>query len=166
MQNQEHYMQGVVARRDNFTEPILEFLEAAWKEFGELTGRYYGPVTEYKTEVALERVALATCPTPASAARLGRPGRRTRRPQHCGAGGFSGAASSLPDRGYDESRRKCSGVLHVSECKDRRPALVRLRPRDAGGAHRRHRQEGRVAAAGGGVERRGSALVRAASHHA
>ena len=28
VQNQEHYMQGVVARRNNFTEPILEFLEA------------------------------------------------------------------------------------------------------------------------------------------
>ena len=50
VQNQEHYMQGVVARRDNFTEPILEFLEAAYKDFGELTGRYYGLVTEYKTD--------------------------------------------------------------------------------------------------------------------
>ena len=29
VQNQEHYMQGVVARRNNFTEPILEFLEEA-----------------------------------------------------------------------------------------------------------------------------------------
>ena len=27
VQNQEHYMQGVVARRNNFTEPILEFFE-------------------------------------------------------------------------------------------------------------------------------------------
>ena len=50
VQNQEHYMQGVVARRDNFTEPILDFFEAAYKEFGELTGRHYGLVTEYKTE--------------------------------------------------------------------------------------------------------------------
>jgi len=49
VQNQEHYMQGVVARRDNFTEPILNFLEAAYKDFGELTGRHYGLVTEYKT---------------------------------------------------------------------------------------------------------------------
>ena len=49
VQNQEHYMQGVVARRNNFTEPILEFLEEAYKDFGELTGRYYGLVTEYKT---------------------------------------------------------------------------------------------------------------------
>jgi pyruvate-ferredoxin/flavodoxin oxidoreductase len=49
VQNQEHYMQGVVARRNNFTEPILEFLEQAHREFGRLTGRYYGLVTEYKT---------------------------------------------------------------------------------------------------------------------
>ena len=52
VQNQEHYMQGVVARRNNFTEPILEFLEEAYKDFGELTGRHYGLVTEYKTDDA------------------------------------------------------------------------------------------------------------------
>ena len=52
VQNQEHYMQGVVARRDNFTEPILEFLDAAWQEFGELTGRFYGPLTQYRTDDA------------------------------------------------------------------------------------------------------------------
>jgi pyruvate-ferredoxin/flavodoxin oxidoreductase len=50
VQNQEHYMQGVVARRDNFTEPILNFFEAAYKDFGDLTGRYYGLVSEYKTD--------------------------------------------------------------------------------------------------------------------
>jgi pyruvate-ferredoxin/flavodoxin oxidoreductase len=49
VQNQEHYMQGVVARRDNFTEPILDFFDAAYRDFAELTGRYYGLVTEYKT---------------------------------------------------------------------------------------------------------------------
>jgi len=49
VQNQEHYMQGVVARRNNFTEPILEFLEDAYRAFAELTGRYYGLVTEYRT---------------------------------------------------------------------------------------------------------------------
>jgi pyruvate-ferredoxin/flavodoxin oxidoreductase len=48
VQNQEHYMQGVVARRDNFVEPILDFFEAAYKDFAELTGRYYGLVSEYK----------------------------------------------------------------------------------------------------------------------
>jgi pyruvate-ferredoxin/flavodoxin oxidoreductase len=52
VQNQEHYMQGVIARRNNFTEPILKFLDEAWEEFGRLTGRYYGPVTEYKTHDA------------------------------------------------------------------------------------------------------------------
>ena len=52
VQNQEHYMQGIVARRNNFAEPILAFLEAAYKDFGELTGRRYGLVTEYKTQDA------------------------------------------------------------------------------------------------------------------
>ncbi|MDE3201452.1 MAG: 2-oxoacid:acceptor oxidoreductase family protein [Acidobacteriota bacterium] len=50
VQNQEHYMQGVVARRNNFAEPILEFLEESYKKFAELTGRYYGLVTKYKTD--------------------------------------------------------------------------------------------------------------------
>src|ERR1700679_2509284 len=49
VQNQEHYMQGIVARRNNFAEPILEFLEAAYKDFGDLTGRRYGLISEYKT---------------------------------------------------------------------------------------------------------------------
>ncbi len=52
VQNQEHYMNGVVARRNNFAEPILEFLEAAYKDFAELTGRNYGLISEYKTEDA------------------------------------------------------------------------------------------------------------------
>ena len=38
VQNQEHYMNGVVARRNHFNEDILPFLEQAWTEFGELTG--------------------------------------------------------------------------------------------------------------------------------
>ena len=49
VQNQEHYMQGVAARRNNFTEPILHFLEKSYAEFGKLTGRYYGLITQYKT---------------------------------------------------------------------------------------------------------------------
>src|SRR5258707_530610 len=49
VQNQEHYMQGVVARRDNFTEPILNFLEDAYEEFARLTGRDYGLISQYKT---------------------------------------------------------------------------------------------------------------------
>ena len=52
VQNQEHYMQGVVARRNNFIEPILQFLEESHAEFGRLTGRHYGLLTEYKTEDA------------------------------------------------------------------------------------------------------------------
>ena len=52
VQNQEHHMNGVVARRNNFNEPILGFLEAAYAEFGRLTGRFYGLITEYKTEDA------------------------------------------------------------------------------------------------------------------
>src|ERR1022692_2451058 len=49
VQNQEHYMQGIVARRNNFAEPILQFLEDAYKDFADLTGRPYGLITEYKT---------------------------------------------------------------------------------------------------------------------
>ena len=52
VQNQEHYMNGIVARRNNFAEPILEFLEDAYKDFGELTGRHYGLISEYKTDDA------------------------------------------------------------------------------------------------------------------
>ena len=35
-------MNGVVARRNNFNEPILNLLEDAYAEFGRLTGRVYG----------------------------------------------------------------------------------------------------------------------------
>jgi pyruvate-ferredoxin/flavodoxin oxidoreductase len=52
VQNQEHYMQGVVARRNNFVEPILGFLEKAYDRFAELTGRKYGLITKYKTDDA------------------------------------------------------------------------------------------------------------------
>ncbi len=52
VQNQEHYMNGVIARRDNFNEPILEFLERCYDEFAELTGRRYGLLQEYKTKDA------------------------------------------------------------------------------------------------------------------
>jgi pyruvate-ferredoxin/flavodoxin oxidoreductase len=52
VQNQEHYMQGVVARRNNFTTPILDFFEAAYRDFGNLTGRHYGLVSQYKTDDA------------------------------------------------------------------------------------------------------------------
>jgi pyruvate-ferredoxin/flavodoxin oxidoreductase len=52
VQNQEHHMNGVVARRNNFNEPILKFLQQAYEEFGQLTGRHYHLLTEYKTEDA------------------------------------------------------------------------------------------------------------------
>jgi pyruvate-ferredoxin/flavodoxin oxidoreductase len=52
VQNQEHYMNGVIARRNNFSEPILGFLQEAYDEFAELTGRRYGFVTEYKCKDA------------------------------------------------------------------------------------------------------------------
>ena len=52
VQNQEHHMNGVVARRNNFNEPILGFLQAAYAEFGTFTGRCYGLISEYKTEDA------------------------------------------------------------------------------------------------------------------
>ncbi|HLP78462.1 MAG TPA: 2-oxoacid:acceptor oxidoreductase family protein, partial [Candidatus Paceibacterota bacterium] len=48
VQNQEHHMNGIIARRNNFNEPILKFLEDAYAEFGRLTGRVYGLITEYK----------------------------------------------------------------------------------------------------------------------
>jgi pyruvate-ferredoxin/flavodoxin oxidoreductase len=50
VQNQEHYMNGVVARRNNFAEPILQFLEEAYEKFAELTGRRYGLISKYKTD--------------------------------------------------------------------------------------------------------------------
>ncbi|HTY88405.1 MAG TPA: 2-oxoacid:acceptor oxidoreductase family protein [Candidatus Acidoferrum sp.] len=52
VQNQEHHMNGVVARRNNFNEPILKFLEDAYAEFGRLTGRHYGLIHQYKCEDA------------------------------------------------------------------------------------------------------------------
>src|SRR5437588_3808926 len=52
VQNQEHHMNGVVARRNNFNEPILGMLEQCYAEFGQLTGRHYGLITEYRTEDA------------------------------------------------------------------------------------------------------------------
>src|SRR5205085_5033543 len=52
VQNQEHHMNGVVARRNNFNEAILPMLEQAFDEFGELTGRRYGLLTQYKCDAA------------------------------------------------------------------------------------------------------------------
>src|SRR5208337_1623518 len=52
VQNQEHHMNGVVARRNNFNEPILKFLEDAYAEFGRLTGRVYGLIKQFKCDDA------------------------------------------------------------------------------------------------------------------
>jgi len=52
VENQEHHMNGVVARRNNFNEPILKFLENAYEEFGRLTGRHYGLLTQFKCDDA------------------------------------------------------------------------------------------------------------------
>ncbi len=52
VQNQEHYMNGVAARRNNFSEPIADFLREAYREFGELTGRKYGMISTYNCENA------------------------------------------------------------------------------------------------------------------
>jgi pyruvate-ferredoxin/flavodoxin oxidoreductase len=52
VQNQEHHMNGVVARRNNFNEHILPMIEAAMAEFGALTGRHYGLIQQYRTEDA------------------------------------------------------------------------------------------------------------------
>ncbi len=47
VQNQEHYMNGVAARRNNFSEYILGFFEEAFEEYGKLTGRNYGLISAY-----------------------------------------------------------------------------------------------------------------------
>ena len=45
-------MNGVVARRNNFSEHILPTLAECAAEFGRLTGRHYGFIHEYRTEDA------------------------------------------------------------------------------------------------------------------
>jgi len=52
VQNQEHYMNGVAARRNNFSEAILPFFEQAYEEFAQLTGRHYGLISQYNCEQA------------------------------------------------------------------------------------------------------------------
>ena len=52
VQNQEHHMNGVVARRNNWNEPILGFLEGAYREFGELTGRRHHLLDLYRCDDA------------------------------------------------------------------------------------------------------------------
>lgn len=52
VQNQEHHMNGVAARRNNFSEEILGFFEQAYDEFAQLTGRRYNLVDEYNCDGA------------------------------------------------------------------------------------------------------------------
>lgn len=52
VENQEHHMNGIAARRNNWNEPILGYLEDAYREFGDLTGRRYGVIDCYKTDDA------------------------------------------------------------------------------------------------------------------
>ncbi len=52
VQNQEHYMTGVIARRTAFVEDILTILERCYAEFAELTGRKYGLLSSYNCEKA------------------------------------------------------------------------------------------------------------------
>ncbi|HMT28013.1 MAG TPA: 2-oxoacid:acceptor oxidoreductase family protein, partial [Bacteroidia bacterium] len=52
VQNQEHYMNGVAARRNNFSEEILPFFEKAFSDYGKLTGRNYGLISSYNCDNA------------------------------------------------------------------------------------------------------------------
>ncbi len=52
VQNQEHYMGGVIAHRTAFWEPILGMLEKAYDELAELTGRRYGLLSSYRCDDA------------------------------------------------------------------------------------------------------------------
>ncbi len=52
VQNQEHHMNGVVARRNKFNEPILGFIEQCQEEFAKLTGRRYGLLQEHRANDA------------------------------------------------------------------------------------------------------------------
>ncbi|MCB1205068.1 MAG: 2-oxoacid:acceptor oxidoreductase family protein, partial [Verrucomicrobiae bacterium] len=52
VENQEHHMNGIAARRNQWVEPILGFLEEAYREFGELTGRRHHFLDCYRTEDA------------------------------------------------------------------------------------------------------------------
>lgn len=49
VENQEHHMNGVAARRNHWNEPIPGFLEDAFRDFARLTGRRYGLIDCYRT---------------------------------------------------------------------------------------------------------------------
>ena len=52
VQNQENYMQGIAARRNNFSEPIAQFLKRPTRISESSTGRYYGMLSAYKADDA------------------------------------------------------------------------------------------------------------------
>lgn len=52
VQNQEHYMNGVAARRNNFSEEILPMFEQAYADYAKLTGRRYGLISQHNCEKA------------------------------------------------------------------------------------------------------------------
>jgi pyruvate-ferredoxin/flavodoxin oxidoreductase len=52
VQNQEHYMTGVVSRRTAFHEQILGFLAQAYSEWEALTGRGYSFISKYNCDKA------------------------------------------------------------------------------------------------------------------
>lgn len=52
VQNQEHYMNGIAARKNTVYELVLGFFEQAYDEFAKLTGRNYGLISEYNTKDA------------------------------------------------------------------------------------------------------------------
>ena len=127
VQNQEHYMQGVVARRNNFAEPILQFLEDAYEDFAELTGRHYGLVTEYKTDdadtvfvslgSAAENIEAAVDYLRAHAQRVGRLGPHQRDsplPRGCGRERAQGQEERHHSGAHRRSagRRQSAGPRH------------------------------------------------------
>ncbi|MTI41654.1 2-oxoacid:acceptor oxidoreductase family protein [Fulvivirga lutimaris] len=52
VQNQDSYMQSVAAQRPFFFDHIKELADQAFKEYGELTGRYYNRVLSYNADDA------------------------------------------------------------------------------------------------------------------
>jgi len=61
VQNQEHYMTGVISRRCAFNDYILKYTEECMQEFGELTGRHYGLISQYNcTDADTVFVALGS----------------------------------------------------------------------------------------------------------
>ena len=52
VQNQDSYMQSVAAQRPFFFDHVQELTEQAFREFGDLTGRYYERVMTYRADDA------------------------------------------------------------------------------------------------------------------